>query len=84
MDILKNFKPLTVEQQKRALIYLDAFCQMAEKQKENGYAESVLESTAFYDAAVCDGHCLWDECADLLRDAGVAKTDISQIDWDAE
>ena len=58
------------QENKRAKVLLKATLDLLQKQKNNHYVLNLLENTAFYDNAECDGYCLFDDIENLLNDGG--------------
>lgn len=54
------------EQQERAKILLQATLDILKKCDEGTYIQNVMEVTAIWDEAECDGNCLKDDIEDLL------------------
>ena len=46
---------------KRAVELLKVVREIMQRQNESGYVLNILEETAFYDGAECDGYCLLDD-----------------------
>ena len=61
----KENKQLTQEN-KRAKVLLKATLDLLRKQKDSYYVLNLLENTAFYDNAECDGYCLFDDIENFL------------------
>ena len=51
----------------RKAILLQACLQLLEKQEASHSVLNMLEQTAFYDEAECDGYCLMDDIRDELQ-----------------
>jgi hypothetical protein len=51
----------------RKVILLQACLQLLEKQESSHYVLNMLEETAFYDEAECDGYCLMEDIRDELQ-----------------
>lgn len=51
----------------RKAILLQACLQLLEKQEASHYVLNMLEETAFYDEAECDGYCLMEDIRDELQ-----------------
>lgn len=62
---------MDLESQERALILMKATLDILNKCDEGPYVKNVLETTAIWDEAECDGYCLKDELEDLLTQVGV-------------
>mgnify|MGYP003435754856 FL=1 len=45
----------------RKVVLLRACLQLLERQNDSPYVLNILEETAFYDEAGCDGYCLMDD-----------------------
>jgi hypothetical protein len=50
----------------RKSVLLKAAYDLLAKQRDSGYVLNLLQETAFYDDADCDGYCLMEEIADEL------------------
>lgn len=55
----------------RKLILLKAAYDLLNQQHGSGYVLNILETTAVWDGAVCDGYCLMEEIKALLEDSGI-------------
>ena len=53
--------------EQRAKVLLQATLDLLNQQKESHYVLNLLETTAIWDEAECDGYCLYDEIKDLLE-----------------
>ena len=51
----------------RKTILLQACLQLLGKQEASHYVLNILEETAFYDEAECDGYCLMEDIRDELQ-----------------
>ena len=51
----------------RANILLKATYDILQKQKDSPYVLNILEQTAVWDGAECDGYCLMEEIEDYLE-----------------
>ena len=49
---------MTQEQQKRAKILMQAILDILNKCNKGGYVKNVMEVTAIWNEAECDGYCL--------------------------
>lgn len=49
--------------QDRKTVLLKAAYELLKKQADSRYVLNLLEQTAFYDCADCDGYCLMDDIA---------------------
>lgn len=59
--------PLNQEPPDRRDVLLKAAYDLLTKQHEAGYVLNLLEETVFYDGTDCDGSCLRDDIAILLK-----------------
>lgn len=64
-DLEKENEQLKQEN-KRANVLLKATLDLLRKQKDSQYVLNLLENTAFYDNAECDGYCLFDDIENFL------------------
>ena len=57
---------MTKEQQERAKILMQAALDILNKCDEGIYVKNVMEVTAIWDEAECDGYCLKEELGQLM------------------
>ena len=55
-----------MEHAERAKILLQAMVDLMKQQVESHYVLNILELTAIWDDAECDGYCLYEEARELL------------------
>lgn len=58
----------------RAITLLKATHDLLQKQRDSSYVLNILEQTAFYDDAECDGGCLMEDIEFCLEDFSAAQT----------
>ena len=59
---------MTIEQQNQAKKLLKAASDILKQCDEGGYVKNVMEVTAIWDEAECDGNCLMEEIGALLSE----------------
>ena len=57
---------MTTEQQEQATKLLKATLDILKQCDEGGYVKNVMEVTAIWDEAECDGNCLMEEVESLI------------------
>ena len=59
---------MTTEQQKQAIKLLKATLDILKQCDEGVYVKNVMEVTAIWDEAECDGYCLMEEIEQLVNE----------------